>query len=427
MTDKIELNKELIDLLQPDSESQFVVWDRDITGYGIRVSPGGSKTFFYQGRFKGKLTKYTIGRMGRLTAGQARKKAVNIQSNLALGIDPFPETEKDSPDTLGDLLSAYCDMLEEAGKYSHKAVRSTLVKHVELAHPKLWKKAASKITLDDCMDIVAAVKNAGVARQADKVRAYIRTAFSEAINARSDVNAIPALRRMKLTQNPAREIRKVKGSSVARDRALSLSEFRAYWRRIQQLPEPRRSLAMLHVLTGGQRQQQLVRVTQADIDRDSMTLTQLDHKGRRLKPRVHTTPLLPEALELIDSLYGGGDFVFSCNGGDSGVDIGYFNSIAGEVCADMQKAEELEGKPFTAGTIRATIETRLMKKPYRVSSDVLARLLSHGLGGIQARHYQHDSLHDEQIEALQKLWRMVNDIPEPGMQSAQVVELRAVK
>ncbi|MNW20072.1 hypothetical protein D3C71_2202970 [compost metagenome] len=69
--------------------------------------------------------------------------------------------------------------------------------------------------------------------------------------------------------------------------------------------------------------------------------------------------------------------------------------------------------------IRATIETRLMKKPYRVSSDVLARLLSHGLGGVQAKNYMHDPMHDEMLEALEKLWLLLNE------QTAQVIRLHA--
>jgi integrase len=425
MSEKIKLTKTALLGLKPESGKQVIYWDSDIVGFGVRISSGGSQTFFFQGRHNGKEKKYTIGKNGKVTPEAARKEAIRIQSNLALSTDPKPPTERDSPATFGDMLTAYADMLEDAGKYSFKAVRNSLEKNVKQAHPKLWKKAANKITLDDCMDIVAAIKKAGMAREADKVRAYIRTAFSEAINARSDVNAIPALRRMKLTQNPAREIRKVKGAAQAKKRALSLSEFRAYWSRIQELPEPRRSLAMLHVITGGQRQQQLARVTQADIDRDAMTMTLLDPKGRREQPRVHTIPLLPEALKLIDGITGGGEFIFSCNGGKTGMGIDYLADIVRSVCADMEKAQELEGSPFTAGTIRATIETRLIKAPYRVSSDVLARLLSHGLGGIQARHYQHDSMHDEQLEALLKLWRMVNDMPEPGARLAEVVQLEA--
>ena len=75
----------------------------------------------------------------------------------------------------------------------------------------------------------------------------------------------------------------------------------------------------------------------------------------------------------------------------------------------MEKADELEKEPFTAGTIRATIESRLIAKPYRISSDVLGQLLSHGLGGIQQRHYQHHDFFDEKMEALKSLQQLLEE------------------
>ncbi|MEX0624563.1 tyrosine-type recombinase/integrase [Saccharospirillum sp.] len=418
MSAKIRLNKTGLAKLEPTPGTQVIYWDDSLTGFGVRVSPGGTQTFFYQGRLGGKVKKITIGRNGPITPEAARKEAKRIQSMLELGKDPSPAKEDTTGATFGALLMAYVQLLESQGKYSARAVANAFAKDVQTPFPKLWNKQANQINLDDCVQIIGAIKEAGKPRQADKLRSYIRTAFSEAINARGDVNAPASMRAMKVATNPARDMRKVKGSSQARDRALSLAEFRAYWRRIQLLDEPRRSLAMLHVITGGQRQQQLARVTLADIDRDAMTMTIMDSKGRRALPRRHTVPLLPQALELIDGITGGGAYVFSSNGGSTPIDIDYLNRITRRVCAEMAEAGELEGERFTAGTIRATIETRLMKKPYRVSSDVLARLLSHGLGGIQAKHYAHDSMHDEQQEALEMLQRMVEGKPEP---SAQVI------
>jgi integrase len=112
-------------------------------------------------------------------------------------------------------------------------------------------------------------------------------------------------------------------------------------------------------------------------------------------------------LKAIDEITGGGDYVFSCDGGKTPIHIAYLNDVAKAICATMQEAGELEGTPFTAGTIRATIETRLIAKPYSVSSDVLAHLLSHGMGGIQQRHYQHHDFFDEKLDALQKLHGML--------------------
>lgn len=421
--DKLKLGKTTVEKLQPVEGAQAIYWDKDITGFGVRVSPGGSRSFFYQGRLNGKVTKVTIGRLGRITAEAARKQAKRIASMLELGQDPRRKKEgKAAGSTFGDLLESYVELLEAQGKLSAKAVSNAIRKDIEAAFPKLWNKPANKITLDDCMDIVGRLKDEGKSRQADKIRSYIRTAFSEAINARGDVNMPASMRTLGITFNPARDMRKVKGSSNAKDRALSLAEFQAYWKHAQELPEPKRSLALLHVLTGGQRQQQLARVTLADIDRDAPSITILDNKGRRSEPRRHIVPLLPIALDAIDGITGGGEYVFSCDGGKSPIHIAYLNDLAKAICQKMQDAGELEGAPFTAGTIRATIETRLIARPYRITSDVLAHLLSHGMGGVQQKHYQHHDFFEEKREALEMLQRMVEGKPESV---AEVIDIRA--
>jgi integrase len=259
--------------------------------------------------------------------------------------------------------------------------------------------------------IVGRVKNAGKLRQADKLRSYIRTAFTKAINARGDVNAPEKLRSLDVQVNPARDMTIVHGSNNTRDRVLSLRELHHYWQRVKQEPEPARSLLMLHVLTGGQRQVQLARVTLNDIDRDAPSMTLLDFKGRRAVPRIHEVPLLPEALDAIDRITGSGQFVFSANGGKTPIGGKYILDRVKKIVLDMETAGELEKGRFTAGTIRATIETRLSAKPYRVQSDVLAQLLSHGLGGVQARHYQRHDFFEEKLEALEMLYSLLSVKP----------------
>lgn len=420
---------------------QAVYWDAEKPGLGLRVSRGGARSFFYQGRLNGRVIKVSIGRPGGmvaigsgdkaktlpLTLTNAYKKVDEIKGELVQGKDPRrtrpAKPSTDGPtDTLGVLLTTYCDVLEKAGKISAGKVRNQITRDVKNAHPDLWNKRAAEITLDDCMSIVRPLDAAGKPRQADKIRSYIKSAYSFAINSRGNTSAPAVMQDMRLAGNPAGEIKKVEGSSEANQRVLSLSEFRAYWQRIQALHEPRRSVAMLHVMTGGQRMAQLARVTLSDIDTDAMLMTLRDNKGRRKKPRVYQVPLRPEALACIEAITGAGDYVFSADGGHSPMSDQFIPDLAAGVCKDMAAAGELEGSPFTGKHIRATVETRLMDEPYGVSSDVLARLLSHGMGGIQARHYARDPLISRQRDAVDKLWRLVNNEPEP---SADVVQLRA--
>ncbi len=416
MESRFKFNKTGIEKAVSVDGKQVVYWDDLLTGFGLRVSPGGAKTFFYQYRINGRPKKITIGRFGAWTVEQARKEVKRLTGLVAAGKDPAPQKAETDASTFGDMLEGYCDLLEMQGKQSAQSVRNALKADVRDAHKRLWNRPANQITLDDCVKIVGRVKDAGKLRQADKLRSYIRTAFTKAINARGDVNAPEKLRSLNVQVNPARDMTIVHGSNNTRDRVLSLREFHHYWQRVKQEPEPGRSLLMLHVLTGGQRQVQLARVTLNDIDRDAPSMTLLDFKGRRAAPRIHEVPLLPEALDAIDRITGSGQFVFSANGGKTPIGEAYILDRVKKIVSDMGKAGELEKGPFTAGTIRATIETRLSAKPYRVQSDVLAQLLSHGLGGVQARHYQRHDFFEEKLEALQMLYRMVEGRSEPVAQ-----------
>jgi len=416
--EKVSFSMTAIDGLKPTEGKRRLVWDSGVNGLGLRIMPTGVKTFFFQMRFNGEVVRVTIGRYTGTAASvqKARKLAAQYLNDINNGIDPRPEKKTAEAATFGDLLTGYIDLLEMKGKKSARGVKTEITAGIEKKQAKIWKKRAVDIDLDDCVKVVAKIKDAGKLRQADKIRSYIRSAFSEAIKARGNVNAPAKLRNMNIKTNPARDMAKVEGSSQARTRALSLSEFRAYWNHVKELPEPGRSIMMLHVLTGGQRTEQLTRATLHDIDRDTQTVTLLDYKGRRAEPRRHSIPLLPEALACIERLTGTGNYVVSCDGGKTPINGKYIAERVDKIREAMDKAKELEGGHFTPGTIRATIETRLAAKPYRQSSDVLGQLLSHGQGGVQARHYQHHTFHEEKLEALQMLYRMVEGKAEPVAQ-----------
>ncbi|WP_421621325.1 integrase arm-type DNA-binding domain-containing protein [Alkalilimnicola ehrlichii] len=415
---KLKLTQTKVKAIEPTPGKQAVYWDENLTGFGLRVSPGGTKTFFFQGRLNGRAKKITIGKYGAIKAQAARDEAERIAAALTLGKDPTAQNkaERGVSHTLGDLLTAYVKMLEAEGKQSARAVGNCVTANIARPFPRLWKKPANLVSLDDLFDPIDRLLDAGNARQADKLRSYIKTAYRKAINARRDPKIPASMRGYGIRTNPIGEMEKVSGSSRAKDRALSLSEFRCYWQRAQTLPEPKRSIAMLHVLTGGQRQRQLARITLDDVDRDTPAMVIRDSKGKRVQPYRHVVPLLPEALALIDNI-SSGPYVFSASGGRKPMGEDYINVIAKQICEQMEQAGELEGAPFTGGTIRATVKTRLLKKPYRVSGDVLAYLQSHGLGTVDRKHYTHDDFIEEKLEALEKL-RALLDGDQADMEAA---------
>lgn len=308
--------------------------------------------------------------------------------------------------TLEALLSGYVEQLRRAGKPSARAVERSLHNHVRDAWPKLWYTPAAKVTTDDLLAVVARIANANKLREAAKLRSYLKAAYAAAIRARQDARGLPALRALKVTHNPAGDLVTIEGASNARDRALSVAELRAYWQRICALPDPDGALLRFHLLTGGQRIEQLGRLTRDDLDSDLACVRIRDSKGRRKVARIHDVPLIPAALDALHAMGSElGPHLFTVTHGESGAVYATVQHRVRAVMAAMQDAGELEKGPFTVGDLRRTVETRLSAAG--LAPHEMAQLQSHGLGGVQARHYnKHDYLQEKRT-ALETLHRLL--------------------
>ena len=84
-----------------------VFWDRDLSGFGIRVYASGRKVYVAQMRGpRRKLKRVTIGVHGKVTAVEARKEATAVIDRIRRGEDPFPPEPAPDP-TMADLAERY--------------------------------------------------------------------------------------------------------------------------------------------------------------------------------------------------------------------------------------------------------------------------------------------------------------------------------
>ena len=72
----------------PTEEREAVFWDRELSGFGVRVYPSGSKVYLVQTRAGGKSRRVTIGRHGLVSAEQARRKAAVVIASIKAGEEP---------------------------------------------------------------------------------------------------------------------------------------------------------------------------------------------------------------------------------------------------------------------------------------------------------------------------------------------------
>lgn len=319
--------------------------------------------------------------------------------------------------TLGALMNAYVSSLKDAGKISAGNVSKAVTLHIEKAWPALWERPASEIELDDLIPVLARLVRLKKLREAGKIRSYLRAAYAAAIRAKQDAAAPDSLRAVNLSRNPAQDLATV-DSGTPREHALSVAELRAYWRRIVALPGARGAMLRFHLLIGAQRISQMARLVAADIDHDHQSIRILDIKGRRKRPRAHIVPLIPQAMAALQEMQGqnAGTFLFTITDGIAPATYHVFRGILDDVVDAMEAAGELDGPRFTPGDLRRTVETRLAAAGY--SEEVRGHVQSHGLSGVQKRHYNKYEYDAEKRSAITALFSLLTG------QGATVTELR---
>ena len=92
---KLTLTKRAVDALQP-GDRPWTAWDDKIVGFGVRVQPSGVKSFLVNyragdGGRRAPNKRFVIGRHGRMSVDQARRKAREVLGEVAGGGDPADE------------------------------------------------------------------------------------------------------------------------------------------------------------------------------------------------------------------------------------------------------------------------------------------------------------------------------------------------
>lgn len=379
---------------------------------------GGEKGKRVTMLLNGKASRYSPKEQeGFLNIAQARELARKVQADVQAGIDPAMQRElikastqksqaaaiiklKESQEkTLAALMAAYVTSLQTKSKVKSAYDVANLVKnHITKPFPALAALPASEVTPQDISRILTRLVGPDVVikkgRTALKLRSYMAAAFKLAIGAELDPMAPDSASGFELAVNPAAAVPATKMASAFHkvgERTLTVGELRNYLIRLEAVPSEMHRLALeLQIMSGGQRLQQLIRLTQAEVTTTTFTL--FDPKGKRAQPRTHVLPLLPELRERIEHLkiinpasennvYGN---LFASSGG-SVVNAETLSGVVQKISKAMVEAKE-SATTFRGGDIRRTCET-MMAGTLGIHKDTRAQLLSHGLSGIQDKVY----------------------------------------
>lgn len=297
--------------------------------------------------------------------------------------------------TLKALTEHYVQHLHASHKKSVHEVRNALKRHVLDAFPTIAATPARCVTRQEITDILRRLIEQGKGRMAGKVRAYLRAAYALGQRAASDPVAPQALVAFTIDSNPVAEVAALTQYNRARDRALSQDELAVFWRFIRQQPGVLSEALQVSLLLGGQRLTQLLRVAIDDYQDGQITL--YDPKGRRTQARTHVLPVSPPAAEILDhrvqlarSL--NCPWLFTSTGRVPVVE----SSLSHWVRDWVHRQTAIPY--FSVGDLRRTCETLLAGRG--VTMDLRAQIQSHGLGGVQHRHYDRHAYLEEKRTAL---------------------------
>ncbi|HYD32103.1 MAG TPA: tyrosine-type recombinase/integrase [Azospirillaceae bacterium] len=128
-----KLTKRIVDAATPDpSGRQSILWDAEVKGFGLRVTPAGVKSYILNYRTAdGRERRITIGKHGSpWTCDEARGRAVELLREIAAGNDPLDDkAAAKAAMTVKELCKLYLDAADKGmvmGKGGRAKKESTL-------------------------------------------------------------------------------------------------------------------------------------------------------------------------------------------------------------------------------------------------------------------------------------------------------------
>jgi integrase len=405
---------------------------RGVGSLRLRISRGGAALWVYRyttsGGTRDDLVLGGYGdRAGCLTLAQARARAAELATLYRAGHRDIrayldaqaqaeaarlratkEQAEREAAGNLGALMDAYVELLKTRGAASARDVENIFNSHVRTL-PDMVAMRANAITAKDLRVIFDRMQQAGLRRALGKTRAALHAAFNLAARSEFDSTLPVGFRAFRVDANPVSSLPTYAQLSKPGERVLTHAEMRALLLALKEDPRASAKTLLVAIYLGGQRPSQLVRVTAQDVDFERGIITLHDGKGRRTHPRLHTLPITEAVHPILAGLMQinpSAPSLFSSDG-----------TTTPHITTISKLAREIGGGAYRLGDIRRTAETELAA--IGVAKDIRAQILSHELGGIQARHYdRHDYLAEKQ-DALVRWARHLD-----GIVAGNIVALR---
>ena len=383
------------------------------SGFAVRVTAGGTKSFVLFYRKDGKPYLDTIGRWDENAKGggltvlraivAAKARADAIQDGKA---DPRPARTRTMEDGNKPAGETVADMLDEyVLRYIEKDAKLRTADAIKSAFERLVKPAIGNIGIYDLrrsmvvrmLDTIAD-ENGPV--MADRTLAYIRKAFYWRA-ARDDDFLPPIVKGMNRTKPSERQ----------RERILTDDEIRDLWTALDTIPRPSCYADYVRfILHTATRRHEALQMRWDEITGDIWTIP-----GRRYKnKRDHAVPLTAATLKLIGEKpndIAKHPFVFSTTNGELAFGgTSRANRILNKQIAELRKGRQAMPH-WTLHDLRRTARSLMSRAG--VPADHAERALGRTIEGVRGIYDRHQYL-DEKRKAFEALDSLLDRILNPA-------------
>lgn len=389
------LTEQMIDRMRPPpaDAGRLEIWDKALPGFGLRVSPAGTKTFVLMYRFDGRKRRLTLGNYDSETfkLAHARDAAREALQKVDKKIDPAESLEEGGAGseghTVSEALSVYITRQVKPNRRDWEAVERALKLDLE---KRLGQRPVASIARSDLFTVIDAIVDRDSPIMANRMVTMLKTFFGWCVE------------RGYIADNPAAGIGRQAREST-RERVLDMGELARVWAACEALEYPFGTIARLLMLTA-QRRDEVAGMRWSEIDLERATWTLPPERAKNGKEHVVALP--PASVAIIKTVpQKGSPLLFTTTG--KTVVSGWSRAKERLDWLLMAPGAEI-GPPapiehWTLHDLRRSAATRMAG--LGVAPHVVDRILNHVSGtirGVAAIYNRHAYL-DERQAALE-LW-----------------------
>jgi integrase len=371
--------------LPAPASGQAITWDTEESGFGIRVTAGGARSYIFNYRTKGsgQQRRVTIGSVSSWGTVPARNEAKRLRRLVDSGEDPRGDHEgvRDAP-TMSELIDRFeTEYLPRKRPNTIHTYKGMINKHLRPFFGKFTK--AADIEFADVDKLHREVTAGGSQYAANRCIALLSRIFSMAIKWKMRPD----------NSNPAKGVERNPESK--RKRYLSGDELKRLMTALAETPDRQFTAIIGLLLLTGARRGEVFAMRWADV-------TLAKSKGVWSKPGSttkqrsdHIVPLSEPACLLLNKIKRNGEFVFPSDGA-----TGHIVEIKKGWAALLERAKI---KSFRLHDLRHSFASQLVSSG--ASLELIGAMLGHSSPTTTAR-YAH--LFDEvQREAAERVGAIV--------------------